>query len=466
MSSSPDQDTIFTIKVKKLSQQIFGKSFKKDSMVDLAVTYFASSKKVISKADKDDSGEQGGVEDKEILVKRELEREKRYQQLDNLCKDILSLCEGSSYSEDNRKSSQLLATIQLLSPTDESKIPLANELNKPLYKAVLCLRLLDKLCIDSSISDPYIKERLADISSDKYRRFSEIDPIGHQRFIDEVKIPLIKAALLQDIGNHHPDAQYILKGPDGSENPFRMLDVEDRKSLLQINYRETVKYLIEGIGIEKYKGDFKVERDIFNRTQRHKLLFIKTLLKSAIKPQKGIGNLLKVPQIYSSIILSTKENYNYALLPKVYQVLYKNAERDICYAPVIDAMRSITGDFPLGYGVTYITENTTGEKQYGYEYAIVKQLYPEDPEAPICRTTTRNLSFISFGQDIVIPKDRNLHYPEVAKKLNTLDKGRLNEILVLLSSNHSERSKDGLIPRYWLSSEYFTTKNHQKLWNK
>ncbi len=471
MSLNTHQDTNFTKSVKNLSQQIFGKNPKKESMLQLAIGYFNTLDPLQVEAkelpEKAKNNTKHRIKDKpDESVKKEIAREQRYIHLDHLCRDILLLSEGATFAEDNRKSAQLLATIQLLSPSDVSRIPLSNELNKPLYKAVLCLRVLDRLCIDNSISEPYIKEHLADIPPENYARFESIDPIAHKKFVEEVKIPLIKAALLQDIGNNHPDAQLILRGEDGKEDPFRVLNVEDRKNLLQIDYRETIKYLVEGIGVARYTGNLREERDSFDKKEKHKLLFIKTLLKGSINPKKGIGNLLKVPQIYTSIILSTKSNYNYALLPKVYQVLYKNAEKGVCQRTVVDAMQIITGNFPLGYGVTYLSENTQGDKQYCYEYAIVKGLYPDDPDSPICRTATRNLSFISFGQDIVVSKERNLHFTEVSKKLTMIDKVRLNKILSLLSSNYTERSKEDLIPRYWLANEYFTSKAHQNLWNK
>lgn len=470
MSLKHTQDTNFTTSVKTLSRHIYGKN---NSMLEEATAYFIQkntfqlesialekSKKQTVKA------ENNLVKYNKELAKMELEREERRVKLDDLCHDILALCEGDNYQEDNRKSSQLLATIQLLIPQDAGKIAHSNALNKPLYKAVLCLRILDRLCIDNKIHDTYIKERLADIPLDRYQRFSVIDPVGYKKFVDEVKIPLIKAALLQDIGNNHPSAQLILKGQDGTENPYRLLCLEERKKLLQIDYSETINYLIEGIGVAKYSGDLKAEQKTFNEAEKRKLIFIKALLKGSINPKKGIGNLLKVPQLYTSMVLSTKENYNYSLLPKVYQVLYKNVERGVCHREVVDVMYKITGAFPLGYGVTFITENQQGEKQYGYEYAIVKSLYPENPEEPNCRTATRNLTFISFGQDLVISQSRNLYFPLAAKKLNKVSKERLNEILELLSSNYTERKALDIIPRCWFANEYFSEKNHQKLWSK
>jgi len=457
ISSKHNQDTNFTQSVKTLSRQIFGKSYEQVSMLDNAITYFAEQSRIEPETTSNSNNS---------ARFRALEREERHAQLENLCRDILLLCEGETFEEDNRKSSQLLATIQLLSPSEGSKVSLSNELNKPLYKTVLCLRLLDRLCMDNAINEAYIKDRLAGLPPEKYKSFSTLDPEGYERFVDEVKIPLIKAALLQDIGNNHPEAQLILKGVDGTANPFRMLEAPDRKKLLQIDYRETIKYLIEGIGVAKYMGKLKAERDAFDQAEKRKLLFIKMLLKESISPKKGIGNLLKVPQIYTSMILSTKHNYNYTLLPKVYQVLDKNAERGVCHHLVVDALRRITGTFPLGYGVTYIADNVHDEMQLSYEYAIVKHLYPDDPESPVCRTATRNLGFISFGQDIIINKDHNLHFTETAKRLSKISKERLNEILALLSSNYNERKELDLIPRCWFANEYFSIKAHQKLWNK
>ncbi len=95
---------------------------------------------------------------------------------------------------------------------------------------------------------------------------------------------------------------------------------------------------------------------------------------------KGVGNLLKVPQIYVSIILSTKDSYNYKVLPKVFQVLNKNAELGACSQKVVDVLYQITGMFPQGYGVIYMPEDEVGQLADCYEYAIVNRLYPHNPE--------------------------------------------------------------------------------------
>ena len=274
------------------------------------------------------------------------------------------------------------------------------------------------------------------------------------------------AALLQDIGHYHPKAQTIFCGSDGNQNPFRTLDIKERKELLQINYHKTVKYLREGIGMPSFTGNTKAEREQFLLDEQDKISFIQQLLKTSVNPKNTIGNILKVPQIYASIILSTKSTYNYKLLPQVFQVLNKNAELGACSQVSVDALYKVTGMFPQGFGVVYMPSGEFGEKGDCYEYGIVNSLYPSNPEQPNCRMTTRKLTFIGYGQNIIIKKNSNLYFTRTAKKLASLSKERLNEILELLSSNSSERKELDLLPRCWQANEFFSIKSNQNLWNK
>jgi len=485
MTIKAASDTHFTVQVKSLLNRIYGRSILKDSLLDRAISYFENQpfsqhkftqlKQEIDELNGEKSSKKSAVKvDKLEREYRELKQElsyqsnERHQFLLTLCRDIIELTEGDNFSDSNRKSAQLIGTIQLLIPTQGKKVAENNESCKPLYKAILSLRLLDKLCIDGgkSIDDPHIQAFRENIEGEHFKQFKKIDKDSYQQFVEQVKIPLLMAALLQDIGHFHPDAQQIVCGKDGSLSPYRTLEIEDRKKLLQVNYRETIKFLIDGVGAPIYNGNSKADRDIYNISEHKKLVFIKLLLKAAVAPKQGIGNVLKVPQIYSSIILSTKLSYNYKLLPKVYKALDQNAEKGTCCKRVVDALHKITGDFPLGYGITYIPQDADGNSSDHYEYAIVTQFYPQEEKQPNCRTATRGLKFIAFGQDIVIKAASNLHYTETAKEFALLSKERLNEILELLSSNYQERKELDILPRCWHTYDYFTLKENQKLWNK
>lgn len=440
--------THYTRQVQVLLDKIYGRSILQDSILEKAIHYYNDSSFVTT----DESLNE------ENLKLDKLERIKRYQHLLNICLEIIELTEGESFEDSNRKSAKLLGTIQLLSPTDGSKRAANNEFCKTLYKSVLSLRLLDRLLLDIQITDSYITDTLAEFPDCS---FAEFDLDAQCRVTEKIKVPLLMAGLLQDIGSYHSEAQEIIMGADSKKDPYRILSAHERKKLLTLNFNQTLKYITNGLSIPLYSGNSKEERDQFIIDEQLKFQFLQQLIKSSFKPKNTVGNLLKVPQIYTSIILSTKDSYDYKLLPRVYQVLNKNAELGACSQRVVDALYQITGIFPQGYGVIYMPQDVGC-----YEYAIVNRLYPTLPEEPLCRIVTKNLTFIGYGHNIKIKKSRNLYFPEMAKKISLLTKERLNEILELLVSNSKERQKLDLLPRCWHTKEYFSAKNNQKLWNK
>jgi hypothetical protein len=448
MVKPPQHKTHYTHQVQILLRKIYGRSQLKDSMLERAIHYFNHQSFVATDE---------AVSESHIELER-LERIERHNHLLNICREIIELTEGDSFEETNRKSAQLLGTIQLISPTEGNKVTDNNEYCKSLYKAILSLRLLDRLLLDVEITDPHIANTLAEFPEQPFAKFNYD---AQRRVIEQIKIPLLMAALLQDIGIYHSEAQSLLIGSDLTKNPHRTLNLDERKKLLNINYKQTLSYATNGLSIPIYVGHSKEERDQFLVDEQAKSQFLQQLIKSSFKSKHTIGNLLKVPQIYTSIIFSTKESYNYKVLPQVYQVLNKNAELGACSQKIVDALYQITGMFPQGYGVIYMPQ----EGGF-YEYAIVNRLYPTVPEEPLCRIATRKLTFIGYGHNIEVKKATNLYFPHMAKKIARLSKERLNEILELLSSNYQERQELDLLPRCWHANEYFSVKANQKLWNK
>lgn len=453
MATISATQTHYTRQAQALLTKTYGRSMLKDSVLERAIVFFEHHDFI--------SSEDSVSSERQELQK--LEQKERYSHLQSICYEIIELAEGDCFDESNRKSAQLLGTVQLLSPTEGNKVSINNEQCKPLYKAILSLRLLDRLLLNNEINEPYIMKVLEGFEG---QSFADFDIAARARFNELVKIPLVMAALLQDIGHNHEDGRKLLFGNSGKEDPHRTLEAEDRKKLLQINHKQTLAYISSGIGIPSYVGNSKTEREQFILDEKLKHQFIRKLIKSSFKAQQGIGNLLKVPQIYVSIIFSTKANYNYKLLPKVYQVLNKNAELGACSTKVVKALYQITGMFPQGYGVIYMPEDELGQQADCYEYAIVNRLYPDNPEQPLCRIATRKLAFIGHGHNVEVKKGNNLYFPEMAKKVAKLSKERLNEILELLSSNFQERQELDLLPRCWHANEFFSVKSNQKLWNK
>jgi hypothetical protein len=392
------------------------------------------------------------------------ERLARLHKLKSICDEILSLCIGKNKDDTNKKIAKLLGTLSLRTPEVINLALQYNQQSSHLYQAVLSLKLLDQLLEDKQVDNEYIMKRtLPDDTEETIPLWLE----GKNRFRLEVKIPLLMISLLHNVGLCHPIARQILKGKSGEDDEFRVLSTDERSALLKCNYQQTLNYLKDGLGLDKYVGGSRTEREVFNTKEREKLAFINLLLKSALNPKQSIGNLIKVPQIYTSVVLSTKRNFTYTSLPKGFIVLNKGVERGTINIQVVKSLLKITGIFPQGYGVTYIPKNSEEYDLDRYEFAIVNTLYPQDPYQPICRTSTKNLVFNSSGMDICIEPGNNLYFPEAQKKLMKVSPERLKEILSKLWSNFEERpEKHELIPKCWHPYEYFSFAKQQNIWNK
>ena len=174
MSKYLTGDTNFTAKVKILLSKIYGRSPLKDSVLERAISYFeleALSQRKLDKLNNEITRLVSVGSDKSKNKLTNLKREQRdylqvlrqqsnerAQQLQLVCRDIIELCEGETRADTNKKSAELLGTIQLLSPTEGSKVASVNERSKPLYRGVLTLRLLDQICLKTLSSGAYLTQ--------------------------------------------------------------------------------------------------------------------------------------------------------------------------------------------------------------------------------------------------------------------------------------------------------------------
>jgi hypothetical protein len=391
---------------------------------------------------------------------QETARIHRLQKVLLVCHKLLLLSEAENYQKTQTNSAKLLGTLQLLSPGEGTKLALQNMKFKPAYKAVIAIRLLDKLRGDDKFNNKYISEY------DKLsRRYSQKEN-ELTTFQQEVVIPIFVAALLQDVGTLHPKSQKILKGENGKLDEFRLLEKQDRLTLLKINHEQTLNYISYGLGLEQYIGNSRNERDHFDETQIKRLHFTRSLLIGARKPELGLGNLIKAPQIYTSVIFSSKQNHSYFDLPKGMLLVMKAAQANSLSKLVADSLLSILGHFPQGYGITYIPKDDDDNDAARYEYAIVTGLNPRDPYVPICRVVTRNLTFIDSGALVSIDTKSNLYFPAPKKKLEKVNPERLKEILSKLVSNFDERKELEMIPSYWNPYSFFCYVKLQNIWKK
>lgn len=387
-------------------------------------------------------------------------RIKRREQVIKLCTLLIKTAEGNDWDETQTASAKVLGTLFLQSPRSGKKLAEQHQKLKPAYKAVLALRLLDKLLLDNNVTLSYIAQRYTD--DERYSK----TPNSLNLFQQEVCVPIVMAAIFQDIGLQHPEAQQVLKGQDEQKDEFRLLEQETRMRLLKLNHKHTMDYIEYGLGTGEYIGNSKEERDIYNENEQAKLAFIKGLMIDALKPKREVGNIIKIPQIYSSIIFSTKPNASYKDMPKAAMVIDKAAEHGSVNKAIAAQFINMVGHFPQGFGMTYIPKDNDGAWLDRYEYAIVTGLNPPKPYLPVCRTATRNLKFTSAGQVFTLDKNSNLHFSAVRKKLANISPERLKDILEKLCSNFEERKHLDLIPDSWHAYDYFSYTKMQNLWKK
>lgn len=387
------------------------------------------------------------------------QRQHRQSELVILCHQFLKLSEGVNRSDTILRSSKLLGCLQLLAPSEGDLIASVQQKYKPLYKATLSLRLLDHLLEQGLITNSYILQKAALRLTD--RELDQSCP-----FRDDVQIPLLMALLLQDVGHYHPEAMMVLCGPYGELPRSRELDVEERQQFLESSLQASLRFLLQGIAVPKYRGNSKAERDEFDKNEQDKLAFAATLMRNANDPGVGIGNLLKIPQVYASAVLPGRNRFDYQALPKVALILKSGASQGRYDPRMADALLTITGIFPQGYGIVFLPTPLPGQVAERYEFAIVNSLYPQQAEVPVCRIVTRNLQFRHSGQNCTISVANNLYFKPARQQLAVIPQARLSEILSKLSSGFETGQLRHMLPRYWHPDEFFANPKHQNLWNR
>ncbi len=376
-----------------------------------------------------------------------------------VCKQLLALTEGANYAETQLQSAKFLATLVLFSPEQGKKQAELHQKLKPAYKAVLSLRLLDKLIEKSVVKNPYILKHYS--AETRY----QAQDLEQESFIQAVVLPIVLAAMFQDVGLQHFELVKILEGEEQEKDPFRILEQDEREKMLALNYQHTVDYLKNGLGCQVLTSGTPEQRDAFALAEQKRMKFQLGLVLDASSSKLGTSEIIKVSQIYASVVFSTKRDYQRKSLPTAAVLISQLAIKKTISAPIADTFVSIVGQFPLGFGVAYIAQDINGMELDFYEYAIVSRLNPENFEEPICRLVTKSLMFLPHGKTVSIKKSRNLHFTLARKKLNKIDPKRLAKIMQKLSHEYVEGKTPAIIPYYWEPHNYFFAEGHQNLWS-
>lgn len=370
---------------------------------------------------------------------------------------ILNLTEGSIQQETLTRSAKVLGSLQLTVPDSTRRWREVQFSFKPIYRAVLALRLLDHTLEHKQLTDPKLQAHFAarqpGNADCQYRLY--------------VQTPLVIAILLLDSGLHDPKTLAILYGNKIQQlDPLRAMSGQERVDFNTTNQNARSLLTQKGLRPSAYRGNCKLEQQQHQKMQQTQLQLVQAIIQLVENAQSILGNIAKIPQIYSSVVLPGRNRFRYESLPKVVLILKQAAKRLQVDAKLVDQLLRITGIFPQGYGIAFLPKQLDLSTQEKYELAIVNQLYPPSPEQPLCRVVTRNLQYRRGGQNCQISVDYNLYFKPARDKLTIMPEQRLREILSKLSADWHPGELRRLVPRYWQPSEFFSHSDQQNLWNQ
>ncbi|GAC33911.1 hypothetical protein [Paraglaciecola polaris] len=404
---------------------------------------------------------------KDETVKQARQRYARLKYLKQICTDIIQLCEGRDWQETQQKSAKVLTTLLLLCPHEGNNVAPAHQRCKPLYKAVLSLRLLDQLLTSEDVENQYVVSRFH--SSSRFSAPSNKSAVLNL-FQRDVARPLVSAALLQDIGMQHPEIQRLLKGSDGSFNPFRVLEKDVRIPLLIMNHEQTMDYVSLGLGTEEYdeenddSPEYVQRKAHFDKNENNRYRLTQSMLNDAIKPKEALGSTLKAVQIYTSIVLSTKPKFNVADLPKASKVVLHSAQKGALTLSSANGLQKIVGHFPMGYGVVFGPADAQSMVPTNYAYAVVNALNPKHANEPHCLIITTLDTHHRTGKQFTLPQQQNLYFEPVYQLFSKTPAATLKAVAEKIAITLDQPKNQETLPTYWTVQGYFHFKKQQNLW--
>lgn len=379
-------------------------------------------------------------------------RQSRWTMLLDVAEQLLQLSEGQQTTDTLNFSARMLGCLQITASSDKRQQLLMQFAYKPLYRAVLTLRLLDHLLQQQQLPDPAIVEA--------YQQ-RQINNAAHCPYRQHIQLPLVIAIFLQDMGQLHPVAMQLLTGHYQQYDLNHPLTPVERQQFLAQCQTASLDMLKQGLGLLPVKSNKREEREQALEQQQQRLQWLELLLHQKMP---ALISVLKVPQVYSSVVLPGRKRFNYQSLPKAALLMRDGAKRGEYSGLMVDQLLRITGLFPQGYGVVFTPLTSEGKALQRYEFAIVNGLYPSRPEQPRCRVVSRQQQYRNTGQDISLDVPNNLYFKPARLHLEVLPEQRLKELLTLLYTDSEERYLRKLLPRCWQPRQFFSDPAHQNLW--
>lgn len=372
-----------------------------------------------------------------------------------LAECVLRLTEGANRADTLTRSARMLGSLLLTVPVSSRRWRELQYGYKLLYRATLSLRLLDHAMEHKLLPTTELQQHYA-------QRIQGDDNCPYRL---NVQLPLVIAVMLLDAGQLEPDAVSLLVGYTGDLDTTRALKPEERAEYLKRSQQATSQLVSTALDTLPYKGNSKAEKQLHQQYELARLALIRQFIQQQANPASPLGNILKIPQVYSSMVLPGRQRYSYEALPKASLLLKDSVSRGQLHGPLVQHFLRITGIFPQGFGIAFTPARQDNNLQEKYELAIVNQLYPDKMSEPLCRIVSRNLQYRRSGQNCLISMEHNLYFKPARERLAVIPAERLQEILVKLSADWQPGQLRRYIPRCWQPEQFFEKPEHQNLWN-
>ena len=276
------------------------------------------------------------LDESKLKLAQEIDAEQaeRRTLYDSICDKVVALCVGHDKHTTEQKMKAVLGFLLMLTPNNNLTIPSENLKRKPLYRAVIALLLLKEL----AENHPSELEKLLAFNNTPKDFYSD-------QFKTDIVKPTVMAAIMLDTGLWHQDALNIFTDDNNVIDEFKPLSVEDRKRLLKVNYKQTQRFIFQGV-LGAQAGSDHAKNGL-----------VKAYMSGIIDQTSHVGSLMKVAQLYSGFLLPTKRNYQYTVFPMTLFILKKRVEPDGFMANCLDILLNKIGMYPLGYGVCFVKVN-------------------------------------------------------------------------------------------------------------
>jgi hypothetical protein len=357
-------------------------------------------------------------------------KELRLQRVRSVCSKVFALCEGDSDTSTQKKTAKFLAALWLLAEQHEGNLKRLNQRLKVPYKLALTLRFADIIIANNL---PKVTH-WSGFTNPKLRYQGPTE--NKQKWFDAVAMPMMMASLFQDSGLQHPLSIKLLYGDNGREDPFRVLSQQERQSLLKMNYRFSVDYVTLGLGMNYASDSPQTDQQALAQTTTLELV------KDAYKPKSGIGEILKIPQIYTSIVFSTKSGFRREDVPKGCLLIEQLAKEGVLNSKLVRAFNAITGLFPQGFGLLNSEHKL-----------LVYGLNPQKPHEPYVKPLLDTSDIELVQPPFTLLKKDNFYFASTRKQFDAVDSAKIEALVKVKQQDNAST---------WQSSKSFA--KWHRLW--